>query len=80
MTSNGNAVALTIASVGIAIMGATGTASASTETTVVDGVEYAVCIEEDCSDQPGQIGVWTSKRTGLSYLIIGEDQTYPISK
>ena len=49
-------------------------------TVTVDGRDYAVCAVEDCSDQPGQIGVWTSKRTGLSYLIIGENQTYPITR
>ena len=78
MTLNGNALALSIASVGIAIMGASGSAYAGpTETTVVDGIEYAVCAEEDCSDQPGQIGVW--RNDGRSWLII-EEATYPITR
>lgn len=49
-----------------------------TETATVDGVDYPVCVEEDCSDQPGQVGVWTS-REGKSYLELGEGITLPIT-
>lgn len=31
-----------------------------------------VCQVEDCSDQPGQVGVWYSKSTGNWYLERGE--------
>lgn len=36
---------------------------------------YPQCIEEDCSDQPGQVGVWVSNE-GDSYLELGESATY----
>lgn len=36
--------------------------------------ELPTCHEEDCSDQPGQIGVWTN-RAGNAYLEIGENVT-----
>lgn len=47
-------------------------------TVTVDGVDYPVCEVEDCSDQRGQVGVWTS-REGKSYLELGEDVTLPIT-
>ncbi len=50
-----------------------------TEMVTVDGQDYPICAVEDCSDQPEQIGVWRSKRTGREFLIIGE-ATYPITK
>ena len=83
MTLNGNALTTAIATVAIGTASLFGIASASAsplETTTVDGIDYPVCMVEDCSDQPGQIGVWTSKNDGRSYLIIGEDQTYPITR
>lgn len=40
-------------------------------TTTVDGTDYPVCAEEDCSDQPGQVGVWFND--GRAWLILGED-------
>jgi hypothetical protein len=36
---------------------------------------YPQCAEEDCSDQPGQVGVWLSNE-GNSYLELGEGATY----
>lgn len=42
------------------------------EEVTVDGRNYAVCFEEDCSDQPGQIGVWRDPDTGTAYLSLGE--------
>lgn len=54
-------------------------AEASAETTVnltelrtVDGRDYPVCAEEDCSDQPGQVGLWEDKDTGNWWLSLGE--------
>lgn len=50
-----------------------GTAGHSHEHTItVDGVAYPVCAEEDCSDQPGQIGVWISPDDGERWLSVGE--------
>lgn len=42
-----------------------------TETTTVDGVDYPICVQEDCSDQPGQIGVWINSE-GERWLSVGE--------
>lgn len=58
----------------------TGVAIADPVTVTVDGREYPLCAVEDCSDQPGQVGVWRS-RTGPAgdWLIVGED-TYPITR
>ncbi|AKF14249.1 hypothetical protein SEA_LUCHADOR_85 [Mycobacterium phage Luchador] len=39
----------------------------------VDGVDYPVCVEEDCSDQPGQIGIWIDQDTGNQWLSLGEE-------
>lgn len=47
-------------------------------TVTVDGTDYPVCAFEDCSDQPNQVGVWTDRRDGRSWLIVG-DQTYFIA-
>lgn len=33
------------------------------------------CVYEDCSDQPGQIGVWISPDTGEAWISTGE-QSY----
>ncbi|AOT24738.1 hypothetical protein PBI_STASIA_82 [Mycobacterium phage Stasia] len=33
---------------------------------------YPVCVEEDCSDQPGQVGMWLDRDTGNWYLSLGE--------
>ncbi|AEM05903.1 hypothetical protein TIROTHETA9_84 [Mycobacterium phage TiroTheta9] len=30
------------------------------------------CVEEDCSDQPGQVGMWLDEDTGNWYLSLGE--------
>ncbi|AHJ86698.1 hypothetical protein CRB1_87 [Mycobacterium phage CRB1] len=43
-----------------------------TELRTVDGVDYPVCVEEDCSDQPGQVGLWEDKDTGNWWLSLGE--------
>lgn len=42
------------------------------ELRTVDGVDYPVCAEEDCSDQPRQIGLWLDKDTGNWWLSLGE--------
>ena len=41
-------------------------------TVTVDGVDYPVCAVEDCSDQPGQVGVWNDPDTGRGWLSVGE--------
>jgi|JI102314A2RNA_FD_contig_111_259601_length_5021_multi_3_in_0_out_0_14 hypothetical protein len=46
-------------------------ADASPATETVDGVEYPICEQEDCSDQPGQIGVWINSE-GERWLSVGE--------
>lgn len=48
-------------------------------TATVDGVDYPVCSEEDCSDQPGQVGIWTDPDTGTQWLSLGE-QSYRIER
>jgi len=49
-----------------------GTAHAQpSQTVTVDGADYPVCYVEDCSDQPGQIGVWFSS-DGRAWLSLGE--------
>lgn len=48
----------------------------SLTTMTVDGVDYPVCDEEDCSDQVGQVGLWLDEDTGDWYLELGEDVTY----
>ncbi|MCV7016740.1 hypothetical protein H7I96_03210 [Mycolicibacterium aichiense] len=50
-----------------------------TELRTVDGYDYPVCSEEDCSDQPGQVGIWCSKRSGNCYLELGEEATFLIN-
>ena len=42
-----------------------------TEAVTVDGVDYPVCVVEDCSDQAGQIGVWFNSE-GRAWLSLGE--------
>lgn len=54
---------------GAAIAGA---AIGQADTVTVDSVDYPVCSLEDCSDQPGQIGVWTDPDTGGRWLSLGE--------
>jgi hypothetical protein len=41
-------------------------------TMTVDGTDYPVCVMEDCSDQPGQVGLWLDQDTGNWYLSVGE--------
>lgn len=41
------------------------------QTATVDGVDYPLCAVEDCSDQPGQIGIWTNA-DGVQWLSLGE--------
>lgn len=41
------------------------------QVTTVDGVDYPLCAEEDCSDQPGQLGVWINSE-GERWLSVGE--------
>lgn len=44
---------------------------AHADTATVDGVDYPLCAVEDCSDQPGQVGIWTDK-SGEQWLSLGE--------
>jgi len=41
-------------------------------TLTVDGVDYPVCAQEDCSDQPQSVGLWLDKDTGNWWLSTGE--------
>ncbi|MCU1697859.1 MAG: First [Mycobacterium sp.] len=41
----------------------------------VDGVDYPVCAQEDCSDVVQQTGVWYSKSRGQWLLELGETCT-----
>jgi hypothetical protein len=43
----------------------------------IDGLidQLPVCAEEDCSDQPGQSGMWLDRDTGDWYLELGEAVT-----
>lgn len=45
-------------------------------TVTVDGSDYPVCAEEDCSDQPNQVGVWFNN--GKAWLSVG-DHSLPIN-
>ena len=47
----------------------------STTTVTVDGRAYPVCQMEDCSDQPGQIGVWFDVG-GNAWLSVGDHSVY----
>lgn len=38
----------------------------------IDIDQFPECIEEDCSDQPGQVGVWLDEDTGNWWLSLGE--------
>jgi hypothetical protein len=49
-----------------------GIASAKADVMTVDGTDYPVCVMEDCSDQPGQVGLWLDQDTGNWYLSVGE--------
>lgn len=46
-------------------------AQPASQTTTVDGVDYPICEQEDCSDQPDQIGVWINP-AGQRWLSVGE--------
>lgn len=55
------------------MVGLSGHAEASpSQTATVDGVDYPVCQQEDCSDQPGQVGLWQDQDTGTWWLSLGE--------
>ena len=34
-------------------------------------VDYPICVEEDCSDQPNQVGLWLDTDTGNWWLCLG---------
>lgn len=38
----------------------------------IDVDQFPVCVQEDCSDQPNQVGMWLDKDTGNWYLELGE--------
>lgn len=71
---------LTLATVLVtnALVGAIGSPPATAEptaTATVDGVDYPLCVVEDCSDQPGQIGIWTNG-DGEQWLSLGESSIH----
>ena len=49
-------------------------------TAEVDGITYAfpVCRTEDCSDQPMGVGAWRDPDTGIWWISLGEDVSYPV--
>jgi hypothetical protein len=46
----------------------------------VDDRDYPVCDEEDCSDQPGQVGVWYDPDTGEAWLSTGPDYSLHVDQ
>ncbi|QFG08664.1 hypothetical protein PBI_VANISOA_85 [Mycobacterium phage Vanisoa] len=54
-------------------------ASPPSQTVTVDGSDFPVCEFEDCSDQPGQIGVWINAE-GQHWLSLGEDLSILIER
>jgi len=46
----------------------------------IDGLldSLPVCVEEDCSDQVGQTGMWLDRDTGDWYLELGESSTFVV--
>jgi hypothetical protein len=54
-----------------ALIGAATAHAQPSERVTVDGVDYPICSQEDCSDQPRQIGVWFN-REGAAWLSLGE--------
>ena len=70
-----------VAGLGIAVgmgFGGSGVAMAmpTVDLTSIEPGQYPVCFEEDCSDQPGQVGMWEDTDTGNWYLELGESVTY----
>jgi hypothetical protein len=79
MTTN-RTIALAGALVG-ATVALTGSAAVRGEFSGYDGYANGiipVCSVEDCSDQPGQIGIWYSP-TGSAWLSVGE-VSYPVTR
>ncbi|ATN88438.1 hypothetical protein SEA_DALMATIAN_86 [Mycobacterium phage Dalmatian] len=79
LKKHGVTVAIAFATTVFTLALGTPKASADTELRTVDGVDYPVCAEEDCSDQPGQIGIWVDPDTGNQWLSVGET-SYPIER
>lgn len=67
------------AALGIAILPAPPANAEPSQTATVDGVDYPLCAVEDCSDQPGQVGIWTNSE-GEQYLELGEFTTIHITR
>lgn len=70
------ALSLTPAALAVGLMLGHADAAPSQEVTV-DDRDYPVCEMEDCSDQPGQVGVWYDPDTGEPWLSIG-DRSIPV--
>ena len=83
MTNTLRNLALTTASIaafGVALyVGPPADAEPASATATVDGVDYPLCAVEDCSDQPGQIGIWTNSE-GQQFLELGETITIRIER
>ena len=75
MTNTLRNLALTTASIaafGVALyVSPPANAEPASATATVDGVDYPLCAVEDCSDQPGQVGIWTNA-DGVQWLSLGE--------
>ncbi|WP_036438041.1 hypothetical protein [Mycobacterium sp. URHB0044] len=81
MTQTATRTALALAALAFAALAGSGIASASPDDSVtmtVDGVDYPVCAMEDCSDQPGQVGLWIND--GHTWLELGEAVTLPVNR
>jgi hypothetical protein len=73
-----SASALVITGVGYAAVPAHAEPHGSDVT--VDDRDYPVCDEEDCSDQPGQVGVWYDPDTGEAWLSTGPDYSLHVDQ
>jgi hypothetical protein len=78
MTMNRMLASLAIASFAVVGIASSPIASAVSSTMTVDGVDYPVCAEEDCSDQVNQVGVWFSHSMD-HWLLINGEQTFVVT-
>lgn len=45
----------------------------------IDVDQFPECVEEDCSDQPGQVGMWLDEDTGTWYLSLSESVYFVVT-
>ncbi|QJD50293.1 hypothetical protein SEA_IWOKEUPLIKEDIS_90 [Mycobacterium phage Iwokeuplikedis] len=51
-------------------------AEATPTVDLTEAPDVPVCAVEDCSDQPGQVGMWLDKDTGNWWLSLGEGESF----